>query len=56
MPDNSIEVSIKGKWVRVPALDFGGKSIVVRGKWTKVAYIHDEWWLETELEHPESLH
>ena len=50
----SIEISVKGRWVRVPALDFNGKTIVVRGNWLKVAYIHDEWWTETELEDPEA--
>ncbi len=54
MESNSMEINVKGKWVRVPALDVNGKTIVVRGKWIKVAYIHDEWWLNTELEDPEA--
>jgi hypothetical protein len=52
MTDNSIEISVKGKWVRVPALDVGGRTIVVRGKWVKVAAIHDEFWSETEVGDP----
>ena len=52
MPEGSIEVSVKGKWVRVPSLDINGKTIVVRGSWIKVAVVHDEEWLETELEDP----
>ena len=50
----SIEVSVKGKWVRVPALQVSGKTIVVRGRWIKVATVQSEEWLETELEDPEA--
>lgn len=53
MPNDSIEISVKGKWVRVPAVDILGKRIAIRGRWVKVAMIHDEWWLERELEDPE---
>lgn len=50
MAGNPIEVSIKGRWVTVPALEIGGNSIVVRGSWLKVAAVHDEEWLEAELQ------
>ena len=53
MAVDSIEISVKGKWVRVPALDINGKSIIFKGKWVRVAHIHDEWWMDTELENPE---
>jgi hypothetical protein len=53
MPDNNIEISVKGQWVKVPALDINGKRIIVRGNWLKTAVVHDETWLETELENPE---
>jgi hypothetical protein len=52
MEEHSIEISVRGKWVTVPALNVSGKFIVVRGKWVKVAVIHDEEWLETELDNP----
>src|SRR5438034_8330521 len=52
-PDNIIEISVKGKWVRVPALDINGNTIVVGGRWLRVAAIHDEEWLEREIEDPE---
>jgi hypothetical protein len=55
MGPGSIEISVKGKWVGVPALDFDGKTLIVRGKLVKVAHIHDEWWMESELENPEAL-
>jgi hypothetical protein len=53
MPDDSIEISVGGKWVRVPALNVNGKTIVVRCGWIKLAVVHDEEWLESELEDPE---
>lgn len=54
MGSDSIEISVKGKWVKVPALDFNGKSILVKGKFLKVASVHDEWWMKGELEDPEA--
>jgi hypothetical protein len=51
--EHSIEISVKGKWLRVPALRVNGKDIIVRGKWLKTAVIDAEEWLETELEDPE---
>jgi hypothetical protein len=53
MAVNSIEISAGGRWVRVPALDFRGRSITVKGGLVKIAAIHDEWWLESEIEDPE---
>jgi len=53
MAVNSIEISAGGRWVRVPALDFRGRSITIKGGLVKLAAIHDEWWLESEIENPE---
>lgn len=53
MVDNISEIYVKGKWVRVPALDVNDKTIVIRGRWLKMAGIRNEEWLETELEDPE---
>ncbi len=54
MARNSLEISMNGKWVTVPALDIGDKPVVVTGRWIKVAAVHDEAWLESELEDPVS--
>ena len=51
--DNTIEISVRGEWRTVQALPIGEKTLVVKGKWFKLAVIHDEEWLETELENPE---
>ena len=55
MGPGSIKISVKSKWVSVPAFDFDGMTVIVRGKWPKVAQIHDEWWMESELADPEAL-
>ena len=47
------ETTVKGKWVRVPALSYKGNSIVAKGSWVRLAQILDEEWLDTELEDPE---
>lgn len=51
--ENVAEMYVKGKWVRMPALDVDDKTIVVRGKWLKLAVIRSEEWLETEVADPE---
>lgn len=53
MADGKIEISVKGRWVRVPALNLNGNTIVVEGSWLKVAVVHDEEWLENALKDPE---
>ena len=51
--DNTIEINVRGKWCRVPALRTHGKNIIVRGRWIKTAIINAEEWMETEVEDPE---
>jgi hypothetical protein len=50
--EKQLEISVKGDWVKVPSLQVGDKTIVIRGSWLKIASVHDEAWLETELEDP----
>jgi acetyltransferase (GNAT) family protein len=47
------ETTVEGKWVRVPALDYKGRHIIVKGTWLRLAQLLDEEWLDTELEDPE---
>lgn len=50
----TVEISVnKGHWITVPTLDVRGKNVIVKGRWIRTATIHDEEWLETELENPE---
>jgi hypothetical protein len=55
MPLENIEIAHKGKWSSAPALRMGGKHIVARGNWLRVAYVNNEQWLETEVEDPASF-
>src|SRR5205807_2208678 len=48
-----IEISVKGRWITVPGLEVNGKTLVVRGGPIKMAVVHDEEWLETEVADPE---
>ena len=53
MAEDTVEISTKGKWVTVPALDVNGKLIIANGRWIKLAFVHDEEWAENDLEDPE---
>ena len=53
MGTKKLEISVKGEWIEVPALDVQGTEIVVKGTWIKLAVVHDEAWLEKELQNPE---
>ena len=50
----NVEVSANGKWVQAPGFDITGKTIVLLGKWVKVASVHQDDWAETELADPEA--
>jgi hypothetical protein len=52
MASEIIEIAIKGKWIKVPALSVDGKYLVVKGNWLKLAYVSNEQWLESEVENP----
>jgi len=41
----SIEISVKGKPVQVPAVHVNGRTIFVSGGWLKIASVRDEAWL-----------
>lgn len=50
------EIRVKGKSVRVPSVQIGGRTVIISGKWIKTAVVHDEELLEEEtLADPESF-
>jgi len=53
MAVSTFEISIKGKRVKVPSLAVNGDTIVVTGRWIKMASVHDEVWSEKEVEDPD---
>lgn len=48
MECNNVEISIKGRLVRVPSVVVGKRTVVVSGGWLKIASIKDEAWLDGE--------
>ena len=49
MTSRVVEITTKGSSVKVPALEIDGHTIVVTGRWMKVAAIHDEEWIDDGL-------
>ena len=52
MAIKKVALSVKGKWYQVPALEVGGKDIVRKGRYLKIAFVKDEQWLESAVEDP----
>lgn len=50
---DSVDVSSRGRWMRVPALKLGDETLVVSGRWIRLASLYDEDWVEGELRDPE---
>jgi succinoglycan biosynthesis protein ExoM len=48
----TIAVSVRGSWVQKPALEYNGSTLIATGRWIKVARVHDEDWLPTEINDP----
>lgn len=53
MASHDLAISVKGQWVRVPALEVDGRDVVATGGWIRTASIHDEGWLEHPCTDPE---
>ncbi len=53
MTNSTVEISVKGKWTKVPALALNGIDVIVKGRWIKVAIIHNEEWLDIQMDDPE---
>lgn len=53
MTEEIIEISVKGKWLSVPALIVAGQHIISRGNWLKTAVVEAEEWLATPVSAPE---
>lgn len=51
--NGKIEISVRGKWQAVPALEAHGHTIAITGRRIKIAAVHDEEWLVDEVLAPE---
>lgn len=55
MKTTTVEASVKGKPIKLPAVCLHNRSVVCEGKWLRKARIHDEEWLQGEpVENPEA--
>jgi hypothetical protein len=54
MENDSVEISIHGKWFTVPAVQVGGSTIALTGRWLKLASVREEDYQETEVQDPEA--
>ena len=54
MTGESVEISVRGKWLRVPTLKVNGNTIFAAGRRLRLAEVHDADWLESELKDPEA--
>src|SRR5829696_7062694 len=55
MEAGSVDISVKGKLVRIPATQAEGYTIVSTGRWLRVATIFDEDWEPRSVEDPGSV-
>lgn len=56
MTSNHTEISIRGRRVSVPSVRVGDRTVVVTGRWIRMATVHQEDWMEHEpVERPEEF-
>src|SRR4029077_255318 len=48
-----VEISVEGEWIKVPALQVERETIIVNGRWLRIASLLNEEWSETEFDKPE---
>jgi hypothetical protein len=46
MKSKPVEISIRGKKVKVPSVSIDGREMIITGKWVKIAAVKDEEWVE----------
>lgn len=46
VPRNNAEVSVEGSIHKVPSIQIDGRTVIVSGRWMKLASVHDEDWQE----------
>lgn len=51
-PTQVIEVSVRGRWGKVPAIEINGQTFVIRGRRIRIASLHDEDWVEATVTNP----
>ena len=49
----AIEISVKGSWVTVPAINIAGHTVITTGKLLRIAAINDHYWMEHDIDNPD---
>ena len=49
----TIPISVRGQWVRVPLFRINDQNFVTTGKRIRIAALHDEEWVESEVDDPQ---
>ena len=49
MEAKPVEISVRGRAIKVPSVHMGGKTIVVSGRWLRMAAVRDEDWLAGDV-------
>jgi hypothetical protein len=46
---DQVEISVEGRVHKVPSIQINGRTVIVSGRWLRVASVHDEEWLDGEV-------
>lgn len=46
----NVEISVRGQWSTVSGIAVGSDTLIVRGRWLKAAVVHEEEWLDHEIQ------
>jgi len=49
MDSDHVNLRVKGRMVRLPGVTIEGRLVVIRGKWLRIATVHDDKWIEGEV-------
>jgi Acetyltransferase (GNAT) domain len=49
-----VEIRVRGRWIKVPAVGVNGEKVFATGKWLRTAKIRGEEMMENEVENPEA--
>jgi hypothetical protein len=51
--DNTTEIRVRGRWVKVPSLEVNGRDLYATGRWLRIAKVRGEEMMEKGLESPD---
>lgn len=51
--ENSVEIRVRGRWIKIPAVDVNGNKVIAAGRWLRTAKVRSEDMMVKELANPE---